>query len=91
MNKSELVSRVAEESGVAKKTVEDVLSCCFSVVEAVLVSGEDISISGFGKWEVVERKGRKGRNPKTGEELQIPAKKTAKWSPSKVIKNTLNA
>lgn len=91
MNKKELVDVVAENTGVVKKDLKPVVELVFDkIVEAVL-SGEKVSISGFGAFKLVERAERQGRNPKTGEKLVIPARKAVKFAPAKELKEKLKA
>lgn len=73
MNKAELVSAIAEESGLTKKNVETFLNATIKIVVNTLNEGEKVVIVDFGTWEVRHRKERKGRNPRTKEEMIIPA------------------
>ena len=79
MNKSELVEAIAQKTGVAKATVEEVIKGMTDVVEATVAKGDDkILLPGFVSFQRVQRAARTGRNPQTGEVLQIPASKTVK-------------
>ncbi len=78
MNKSELVAAVAKEAGLSKADAEKAVKATFGAIEAALVEGEKVQLIGFGTFEVRERAARTGRNPQTGEEVQIAAKKVIK-------------
>lgn len=90
MNKAELVSAMAEKTGLTKKDAEASLNAFTDVVAEELKKGEKIQLVGFGTFEVSERAARMGRNPSTGEAIQIAATKTAKWKPSSSWKAELN-
>jgi DNA-binding protein HU-beta len=90
MTKTELVKKLKEEAGLATLTqAEVVYEKLFAIIAGTLKNGVPVAISGFGSFKVVERKSRKGRNPRTGEEIQILASTTVKFSPSKVLKENL--
>jgi len=90
MNKSELVGLVAGETGVSKKVAGEIVDATFSTIEQSLSKGEDVSVSGFGVFKTALREARTGRNPITGESVQIPAKRAVKFSPSKTLRDALN-
>ncbi len=90
MNKTELVGAIAEETGVAKKDTEAVIKEFFSQVTNELGKGEKIQIIGFGTFEVRDRSARKGKNPRTGEELDIPAQKIPAFKAGKALKDAVN-
>lgn len=86
MNKGELVDKIAEKANVTKKQADSVLTAALdSIVEAVS-SGEKVTLVGFGAFEPRERKAREGRNPKTGEKMQIPATTVPAFSAGKLFK-----
>ena len=87
MNKSELVSVVAEKSGIAKKDAERLVSATFETIAMELAKGEKVPISGFGIFEAKERQARVGRNPRTKEAIQIPASKAPVFKASKTLKD----
>jgi DNA-binding protein HU-beta len=91
MNKAELVSKVAEKLGYTKKDTTAVVDTVFDVIKEGMVLGEEVSISGFGKFTVSERAAREGRNPQSGEKISIPASKAPKFRASKVLKDAVNA
>ena len=86
MNKSELIAAAAERSGITKKDAEQVIGAAFDVIIAQLQKGEKVQLSGFGTFEVKERKERVGRNPVTGEAIQIPANKVPVFKVSSTLK-----
>ena len=90
MNKTELVAAVAEQAGLSKKDAEAAVKAFTDVVAEALKAGDKIQLVGFGTFEVSERAARMGRNPSTGEAIQIAATKTAKWKPSSSWKAELN-
>ena len=86
MNKAEFVKAVAEKAGIIKKDAAMVIDAVLEVIEETLKKGEEIKIVGFGTFKVVTRKERKGRNPRTGEEIVIPAAKVVKFYPGAKLK-----
>ncbi len=91
MNKKELVVAMAEKSEMSKKDVEKALQAFTDVVSEQLQKGEKIQLVGFGTFEVSERAARTGRNPKSGEEMTIPASKAPKFKAGKALKDLVNA
>ncbi|HEX3012391.1 MAG TPA: HU family DNA-binding protein [Syntrophomonadaceae bacterium] len=89
MNKTELVSQVAATAGMTKKDVEKVVNAFFETVEGALKSGDKVQLIGFGTFEVRDRQARKGRNPQTGEEINIPATKVPAFKAGKALKDVL--
>ena len=89
MNKTELVGQVAAKTGMTKKDVEKVVSAFFATVEESLKEGDKVQLVGFGTFEVRERKSRKGRNPQTGEEINIPAARVPAFKAGKALKDSV--
>ena len=89
MNKTELIAAVAEKTGLTKKDAERVVSATFDTITATIKAGEKVSISGFGIFEVKAREARIGRNPRTKEEIKIPATKLPAFKASKTLKDTI--
>lgn len=89
MNKTELVSTVAATAAITKKDAEKFINVFFTTVEDVLKAGDKIQLIGFGTFEVRARQARKGRNPQTGAEIQIPAAKVPAFKPGKALKDTV--
>ena len=89
MNKTELVSSVAEIAGVGKKDTEQVLNAFFSTVQETLKQNDKVQIPGFGSFEVRERAARQGRNPHTGETIEIATAKVPAFKPGKALKDAI--
>lgn len=90
MNKSELVSAMAEKTNLEKKDIESMIGAFTDTVSEALSSGDNIALIGFGTFSVRERAARVGRNPSTGEEIQIAASKSAGFKQGKGLKEKLN-
>lgn len=90
MNKAELISSIAEKSGLTKADAGKALDALLESVTEGLTSGDRIALVGFGSWTVEERKARTGRNPRTGEEIQIPAKKVVKFKAGAGLTDAVN-
>ena len=91
MNKAELVAAVAEKAEISKKDAEAAVKAFTDVVAEELKKGEKIQLVGFGTFEVSERAARTGRNPRTGETVEIAASATPKFKAGKALKNAVNA
>ena len=90
MTKAEFVKALKEQAGLATLAqAEAAFESLFGIIKTSLKKGDAVSISGFGSFKVVQRKARKGRNPRTGKEIKIPASKTAKFTPGKALKEAL--
>ena len=89
MNKSELVEQVASKAGIDKKQAEAAVNAVTDTVKETLQRGGDVAITGFGKFSVAERSARQGRNPQTGETIQIAASKAPKFSAGAEFKKAL--
>ena len=89
-NRTELVAEVAEKSGKSQATVNAVLDAVFQVFESSVSKGEKITIPGWMAIERTDRAARTGRNPQTGEPIQIPARKTPGFKPGKELKDRVN-
>lgn len=90
MNKSELVSAIAEQAGLTKTQAAAALDATVSTVTDALSKGDQVAIIGFGTFKVGERAARTGRNPQTGAEMKIPAAKVPKFSAGKALKDAVN-
>ena len=90
MNKTELVAAMAEQTNLSKKDAEAALKAFIDVVSAELKKGEKVQLVGFGTFEVSERAAREGRNPQTGETMEIKASKTPKFKAGKALKDMMN-
>ena len=90
MNKSELVDAIAAKSGLDKKQAGAALAATVAAVEEALVSGDRVQLVGFGTWSVDNRSARTGRNPATGESIQIAAKNVVKFKPGASLTKAVN-
>ena len=90
MNRMELVAAIAEKTELSKKDAEKALKAFTDVVAEELKKGEKIQLVGFGTFEVSERAAREGRNPQTGQTMQIAASKAPKFKAGKALKDALN-
>lgn len=90
MTKADIVERVYEKIGFSKKEASELVEMVFGTLKDRLMSGEKVKISGFGKFEVREKKSRIGRNPQTGDRITISARRVLNFSPSQVLKALLN-
>jgi nucleoid DNA-binding protein len=89
MNKTDLINKVADIVGTQKQAKEAV-DCVFKAISESLAGNEAVQIAGFGNFKVSDRKSRTGRNPQTGEAIEIPARKTPKFVPGKALKDAVN-
>ena len=90
MNKAELVTAVAEKTGMSKKDSEKAVNAAFDTITEALASGDKVQLVGFGAFEVKERGARIGRNPKTKEEIEIPASRVASFKVGKALKEAVS-
>jgi len=88
MNKGDLVNQVAKVVN-TKKEAQAAVDCVFSTITKALKKKDAVTLIGFGTFKVQKRKARKGRNPQTGEEIKIKAKKVAKFVPGKALKDAV--
>lgn len=88
-NKAELVNDVASATGLTKKDATAAVDAVFSSIQASLAKGDKVQLIGFGNFEVRQRAARKGRNPQTGQEIQIPASKVPAFKPGKALKDAV--
>ena len=89
MNKAELIDAVAERTGVAKSTVDEVLKGMTDTIETQVAKGDKIAIPGFISFQKVQRSARTGRNPRTGETINIPASATVKVTAGARLKSSV--
>ncbi len=90
MNKTELVAGVAEKAGLTKKDAEKAVNALFESVQQELIARGKVQMIGFGTFEVKERAARKGRNPRTGQDIEIPASKNPVFKAGKALKDAVN-
>lgn len=89
MNKAELVEEVANQTGLTKKGSREAVDAVTSVITDCLARGEKVTLVGFGSFKVRKRKSRRGRNPQTGTEIQIPAKEVPKFEAGKNLREAV--
>lgn len=89
MTKAELIDKIASGAGLSKADASRALDSTLDAVKAALKKGQKVTLVGFGTFSVTKRKARKGRNPKTGQAINIPAVKTPKFSAGKALKDAL--
>jgi DNA-binding protein HU-beta len=90
MNKNDLIETVAKEFELTKTYARDLIDHIFETISEAANKGEEVAIFGFGKFKVVERNARTGRNPRTGESIKIAASKNLKFEAAKNMKDNLN-
>ena len=89
MNKSERINAVAEKAALSKKDSESAVNAALDAITAALAEGDEIRLVGFGTFEVKKRGARMGRNPRTKEEIPIPASKIPTFKPGKALKDAV--
>lgn len=89
MNKAELVAAVAEKAALSKKDSEKAVNAAFEAITAAMAAGDKVQLVGFGAFEVKERNARVGRNPRTKEEIQIPASCVPVFKAGKALKDAV--
>ena len=90
MNKKELIAMMAEKAGMTQIEAGNALKAFTEVVVEALKKGEKVQLVGFGTFEVAEREARTGRNPRTNEEMEIPASRIPKFKAGKALKDSVN-
>lgn len=90
MNKSELVAALATANGLSKKQADEVVDTISTTISTALAAGDEVTLPCIGKLSVVQRAARTGRNPQTGAEVKIAAKRAPKFSAAKALKDALN-
>jgi len=88
MNKGDLINEVAKLVS-TKKEAQEAVDCVFSSITRAMKTGDTVTLVGFGTFKVVQRKARKGRNPQTGEEINIKASKAPKFTAGKALKEAV--
>ena len=91
MTKADLVEGIHANVGLSKKESADIVELVFDTMKQTLERSEKIKISGFGNFEVREKRSRGGRNPQTGDVIEISARRVLSFKPSQVLKNALNS
>lgn len=89
MKKNDLIASVAAATGLSKKDADAAVNAVFSVIEGEVAKGEKVTVTGFGTFERRTRAAREGRNPRTGETIQIPAQQTPAFKAGKAFKDAV--
>ena len=90
MTRAELIVNVAEKAKIDRKTAEKAVAATFEMIKQALIEGDKVQVLGFGTFEVRERAARKGRNPRTGEEIEIKSSKLPSFKSGKSLKEACN-
>ncbi|MBW2598630.1 MAG: integration host factor subunit alpha [Deltaproteobacteria bacterium] len=90
MTKADIIRNVHERIGISKSDSARLVESVFEIIKETLAGGEDVKISGFGKLNIREKAARRGRNPQTGEEMKISARRVLTFKSSQVLKKVLN-
>lgn len=90
LTKADIATKIADDCGFMKGEATEIVEKILDLVKGSLIQGEDVMISGFGKWTVKQKKSRRGRNPQTGAELILDARKVITWKYSPVLKKSVN-
>jgi len=91
LTKIDITESIREKFGLPKKDCARIVESLFDIIKDDLNIGDDVMISGFGKWTVKAKKARKGRNPKTGKAMTITARKVVTFKPSNVLRDAVNS
>ena len=89
LTKADIVENVHEKIGFSKKDSSEIVEKVFELIKQTLEKGEHVKISGFGKFDVRAKRARRGRNPQTGEEIEISARRVLTFKPSQLLKDAL--
>lgn len=90
LTKADIAQRIADDCGFMKGEASEIIEKVLEIIKKRLRAGEDVMISGFGKWSVKSKHARRGRNPQTGEQILLDARTVVTWSYSPVLKNAVN-
>lgn len=89
LTKADIVESVRAKLGLSRMVTSQVVSDLFEIIKETLEKGESVKVSGFGNFEVREKKARRGRNPQSGDEITIEARSVVTFKPSKVLRKAL--
>ncbi len=90
MTKADIIEKVMNRIGGKRKDSQDLVESVFELLKTTLESGENVKIAGFGKFEVKQKKDRRGRNPQTGETITIEARRILSFKPSTLLRSAIN-
>ncbi len=91
LTKADIAKKIADDCGFMKGEATEIVEKLLEIIKNKLIAGEDVMISGFGKWTVKAKHSRRGRNPQTGEELILDARRVVTWKYSPVLKKAVNS
>lgn len=91
MTKADIVERIYKEAGFSKKEAADLVDLVFKIIKDTLSRGEKVKISGFGNFSIRDKANRVGRNPQTGEAMQISARRVLTFKPSQILKEDITS
>src|SRR5262245_48841094 len=91
INTSDIAREVAQQTSVGQGLSKDIVSIVFNTIVHELAEGREVHISGFGSFNITQREARQGRNPRTGEAIAIPAKRSVKLRPARGLQNAMNS
>jgi integration host factor subunit alpha len=90
LTKADIAQNVANDCGFMKGEAQDIVETLLAIIKERLVAGEDVMVSGFGKWSLKDKRARRGRNPQTGESIILDARRVVTWQYSPVLKKAVN-
>jgi integration host factor subunit alpha len=90
LTKADIAQKIADDCGFMKGEASEIIEKLLEIIKNRLIAGEDVMISGFGKWTVRSKHARRGRNPQTGEQIVLDARRVVTWSYSPVLKAAVN-
>lgn len=90
MNKGQLVEKLAAKTNLSKSQAENLLDATLEIIQKTVAKGDEVKLVGFGTFSRLNRKGRTGRNPKTGAPVEIPGAKVPRFKPGKEFKDSVN-
>jgi len=90
LTKANISQKIADDCGFMKGEAAEVLEKLLDIMKKTLIDAEDVMISGFGKWHIRSKRPRRGRNPKTGHEIVLDARRVITWKYSPMLKNAVN-
>ncbi len=90
LTKADVAQKVANDCGFMRGEATEIVEKLLEIIKERLIAGEDVLVSGFGKWSVKSKRARRGRNPQTGESIVLDARKVVTWKYSPVLKKAVN-
>ena len=90
LTKADLAKKIADDCGFMRGEASEIVEKVLDLIKETLISGDEVMISGFGKWKVNSKHARRGRNPQTGEEMMLDSRKVVTWKYSPVLKEAVN-